>query len=260
VKLEDLFSATPSKREYEKPKDILIPIIQDILEKENLIEYEAKDEPIFRASGIGYCERATLYKMQGYQDIKKFNEVCMLNLGTAMHEVLQGYLKKVPGLVLSMEDELKSDEMPVTAHQDGVLNINGKKYLLEIKTCNVTAFQILTMYPKPYNSHKNQVTMYMKMLGVTDTIFLYVNRNAMFTPEFDKEYKGHTFNPVFLEIHYKFDDNLYSEIKDKVSSMIEHFTNGTMPLYEKRLSECGRCQFLEQCKLDRKEDRKREKN
>jgi len=42
--------------------------------------------------------------MQGYQDIKKFNEVCMLNLGTAMHEVLQGYLKKVPGLVLSMEE------------------------------------------------------------------------------------------------------------------------------------------------------------
>jgi CRISPR/Cas system-associated exonuclease Cas4 (RecB family) len=210
----------------------------------------------FRASSLGSCQRQILYKLTGdYPEEKTAREVMTLNLGTAVHEVLQEYIKRIPGFV-SMEDTVRFPEVVNTdGHYDGLIVINGKRYLLEIKTSNVEAYQRLVSRPVPYMKHQMQATFYMKALDVEETIFLYVNKNGMFVGDFAKMYPDA--NPYFLEIRYKLNPKIHELNVEFAKSLEMHYNDGTLPAYKKN-SSCDYCPLAikEKCKSDRKVERR----
>lgn len=251
--LDELFAMPAEEVRYE----ILVPLLERHLLSLNE-EGKIAEEPVFRASGIGYCGRALLYKLRGEPDTKTPQEFFTLNVGTALHELIQGYIKQIVGLGISLEEEITCEELPMCpGHYDYVLKIGKKKYLLEIKTCNVEAYQNLCLRPYPYDAHKKQATIYMNALGIDETIFLYVNKNTRLLKEFEKENPG--YNPIFLEIHYKYDSKLFNDRKEFVEGLIQHFKDNTSPDY-KRIAQCVWCKFADKCKADRKQQKKEEKN
>lgn len=251
MNLEEIFNQPAEERTFTR-EEIFVPLLKQIIEQENNPDPEPSEEAVFRASGLGYCGRATLYKLLGLPEGKTYGEVLTLEFGTQIHEIVQKYVKMLDGVFISMEDEIRVDGVEnVSGHYDGLVEINGKRYLIEFKSSNVEAYQRLIQRPIPYDAHKKQSTFYMKALGVDEVIFVYINKNGKLLADFEKANPDAP--PVFLEIRYKFDEELYNEIISKVEDLTNHFKNGTMPEY-KRVSQCSWCSFSAQCAIDRKKE------
>lgn len=257
MKLGAIFGGKPISPP--KPEYIFIPILEEAMAKANPEHPYNGEEPVFRASSLGYCLRKQLYKLKGYTEEKTAKEHFTLNLGTVVHEMLQKYIAEYTTIGISSEETIQLEELKYrTGHYDYLVKIAGKKYLLEIKTSNVEAYQRLALRPIPYAKHKRQATFYMKALGVTEAIFLYVNKNGSLLADFAKE--NPDVHPVFLEVYYKLEEKLHKENVNENNELIEHFRNGTLPPYV-AVSECSYCpaSIKDQCKKDRKIERKNAK-
>lgn len=246
----------PAKQEMDRA--ILTPMLEQLILERNKEERVQNKEKLFRASSLGYCDRQVLYKLKGLEDEKTGIEYFTLNLGTAVHEVLQAYIAG-SSMAISSEDEITVEEIPnTTGHYDYLLQIGEKRVLLEIKTCNVEAFERLALRPLPYESHKLQATFYMLSLEVDDAIFLYVNKNGMLTSKFARENPG--IHPLFLEIPYKLEQKCVDKIVEITYRRKHHYDTDTMPEY-KAISQCTYCpaKIKDQCKIDRKLEKKARK-
>lgn len=250
--LGDLWSAPAKYVEQVVYKPIFIPIMEEIISKESKQIYPKSDEPVFRASGLGSCPRLTLYKLRGLvEEERDAKSSITLDLGTAVHEILQGYLNK-HGALDSMEETVSTPEViNTTGHYDGVVTIDGVRYLIEFKTTNVEAYQRLALKPIPWKKHQQQATFYMKSLNVDTCLFVYINRNLALLSEFEKN-NPHV-NPVFLEVPFKYTQTLLDQNAEETRALTEHFNKGTLPKYE-RNSTCEYCPDAtkERCKVDRK--------
>lgn len=71
------------------------------------------------------------------------------------------------------EYQIQIDNPPVKFACDGLLNIEGQMYLLEIKSCDRDTFESMTE-PRPY--HLDQVRCYCTLLGLSKVIFMYIDR------------------------------------------------------------------------------------
>ena len=62
---------------------------------------------------------------------------------------------------------------PVSFACDGIIRLNGEYYLLEIKTCEKSAFDRLS---GPKDVHLDQIKCYSTLLGISKVIFIYEER------------------------------------------------------------------------------------
>lgn len=257
MKINDLFEmpAAKQQRSNNQRSDLIVSRLEKFIEESNYRVFEPKDEPVFRASSAGSCPRSLIYGLKGYTDDKKASSWFILNTGTVLHELIQKYLEPI---IESMEDRVESDELPLNGHYDGIVNINGKRFLLEIKTVNVENYQRLLIFEQISGLYKKQATIYMHILGLKKCIFLFVNKNNKLTNEFEKQYESDKFNPVFHEIVFEYDEKMYEELKVELQNVIEHFKNGTLPEY-KRVGKCNYCDFASKCKEDRELDKAKKK-
>lgn len=251
MNLNDVFANAKEPKSFMPVRNnILIPILAKQMRDENKKMYNKAEEATFRASGIGGCPRKMMYQLLGYENTPEHLSVFTLQQGTLIHEMIQGYLQR-SGIIESLEEELHI--LPqLKGHYDGVIKINGERYLLEIKTINHLAYERVSKYNTIYNKYVLQAHCYMKALGLTKCIFLFVNKGHMVTEEFAKE--NPHIDPVFHEIELKFDDNVWQDIQDKLSLLTEQFNLGIMPP-AKKVSECSYCQFADKCKQDWKEEK-----
>ena len=68
---------------------------------------------------------------------------------------------------------LKDEALNIVGHCDGVLLIDGEYCLFELKTINDYGYQTLL---GPKSSHRYQVTIYMKLLGIKKAVIVYINK------------------------------------------------------------------------------------
>lgn len=71
------------------------------------------------------------------------------------------------------ETRVEIEDPPIKFAPDGIIRYKDKIRLLEIKSSEYTSFDKLTA-PKP--QHIDQVTTYGTLLGISDCLFLYVDR------------------------------------------------------------------------------------
>ena len=141
------------------------------------------------------CKRLNWFRLRGVQPDKVDNPDLALDftakMGTACHEMIQSRLQKTSLWVdplnyiqsLFGDDciveqagyecrvELKS--IPVKFACDGIVEIKGEKYLLEIKSCEHSTFEGMTE-PRPY--HIDQIKCYGTLLQLHKVLFMYIDR------------------------------------------------------------------------------------
>lgn len=87
------------------------------------------------------------------------------------------------------EIEPSSQEHGITAHVDGIILFNDRKYILELKTTNSMQFNLIAnINRKPLDSHRKQIQLYMFLCGVKDGIILYMEKNESSVHFFEEKY------------------------------------------------------------------------
>jgi CRISPR/Cas system-associated exonuclease Cas4 (RecB family) len=146
------------------------------------------------------CKRKCWFRLRGTQPSLVSKPDTSLDfsaeVGTACHKMIQTILKDSLGddwldvgeylnskftcdgyQTESSDDGLETKisivDPPVTFACDGLIRIDGKLYLLEIKTSEFTSFRDLTDV-KPV--HVDQIRCYSSLLGVPDVLVLYMDR------------------------------------------------------------------------------------
>lgn len=194
----------------------------------------------YKPSGVGGCLRKMYFERigQALQDKADYNLIGMGEAGTFRHEVLQEYLVKLSNKSGSFkwydvaeelkkrpvegtwvddsfvkneyETKCKNDLLQLSFLCDGLVEYEGKRYILEIKT--ETMFKY-TKHEEPYPEHKMQAACYGMALGVDDVLFVYENRDS-----FQK--KAYT---------YHITDEMKQIVVDKIALCEEYVEKGESP-------------------------------
>jgi hypothetical protein len=116
--------------------------------------------------------------------------------GHAVHDRLQGYLSEI-GILIQTEVPVENKEYEVKGHADGVIEINGVKGILEIKSMNANQF-FSSYEPKP--EHLIQVNVYMFCIGIPKACLLYECKDNQELKEFYIKQDLNVLNPVLEKI------------------------------------------------------------
>lgn len=146
------------------------------------------------------CKRKQWFRLRGTEpDILDRWDTALnytAKLGTACHRILQNDLSamfgqdwiSVPDYLAdnpipfkytlkadteSLETLISIENPPVRFACDGIVKLNNKIYLVEIKTCDFSSFRELCG-PKP--NHIDQVKGYCTLLGLSNVLFIYMDR------------------------------------------------------------------------------------
>lgn len=153
---------------------------------------EPLEQQRFRASSIADCPRKIIFSMMNldrvqYPRAKGTEEARgykLMGMGTYIHSYIQEHLIALGALSpddLEEKKRLVDEEYLFSGHCDGVLNIEGTRILLEIKTMNSKGFAYLK---EPKQEHYYQAQAYLhfleKIYGIRaeHVLFVYVDRNS----------------------------------------------------------------------------------
>lgn len=151
----------------------------------------------FAPSGIR-CQRKSWFRLRGTApDPVEYPDMTLdftATVGTLLHQCIQSNLREllkddwisVPDYlkdnpipykydikVGEYETKVSINEPPVSFACDGIIRINGKIYLLEIKTSEYSSWSNLT---EAKSHHIDQITTYGTLLGIRDVLFMYIDR------------------------------------------------------------------------------------
>lgn len=144
-------------------------------------------------SMAGKCVRQISYAAREYPkydhpNISQFRNALTLELGSRAHEIAQKY---IVGLYdAEREVTLESNGVTIHGHIDGLVNSNGKIFLVEIKTMNEFSYKRFKTGQDDYidRSYQYQAHTYIKALrkaavDVAGVIFLAISRSTLETSQ-----------------------------------------------------------------------------
>ena len=179
------------------------------------------------------CPRKSWFRLRGVSK-DELKDVDMTleytaEVGTARHQVIQSNLQAMLGedwldvdtylathpiryqytcVQSGYETKVSIVSPPVSFACDGIIRLDGVVYLLEIKTCDRSAFDQLTA-PKPV--HMDQIKCYSTMLNIDRVIFIYEDRQfgelkvfEVKVADFEKQAILHSMNDIMQAVN----DNL----------------------------------------------------
>jgi len=118
--------------------------------------------------------------------------------GTGVHERIQFYLEDAR-IMEQTEAPVIHDKYEICGSADGIVIINNKRYVLEIKSINAWGFNNLAT---PKSEHILQVNIYMFCLKIYDAIILYECKNNQEMKEFYLHIDTNILHPVLKKIKY----------------------------------------------------------
>ena len=139
-------------------------------------------------------------------------------MGTAIHDAILKFITD--------RTEIHVENDVLDGYADAIVEINGRKYVLELKT-------VKRLPQKPYKSHVEQVNCYMNMLGIDKGIIVYVQRSdgrkAVFVVDRDPD--------------------LFTVTLDKARYLRKCLDEGKPPSLKDE-SFCFMCPFRKQCEKE----------
>lgn len=124
------------------------------------------------------CRRKIFYTKTGVTPSNLPSEAAFfkMEIGSSSHAMIQGLFKDI-GILEQCEDlkEIEYAGLKWKYRLDGILNIEGKKYIVEIKTVYGAGYNSIENEPKP--EHKWQALMYAIFENIPNIIILYVGRD-----------------------------------------------------------------------------------
>ncbi len=130
--------------------------------------------------------------------------------GHGVHGRLQGYLETI-GILIQTEVPIENKEYEIIGRADGIIQVNGIRGVLEIKSMNSHQFYSC-FEPKP--DHLVQVNVYMFCLGIPRGCLLYECKD-------DQELK---------EFYVKQDESILTLVLQKIQYVQECVREGWKPV------------------------------
>lgn len=191
-------------------------LYDNLVTTENLNKERRKPSQSFAPSSFR-CDRLSFFKLRGVDPdpVDSVNNGLAFSamVGTACHENTQRILKEslkdgwvdVSTFLKShdtrypcqiskcgeYETRIKIADPPVNFACDGILNIDGDFYLLEIKT---SEYQSFTKLKGPKDQHLDQIKCYCTLLNLDKALVLYIDRMygdtkcfEVFVKEYEKD-------------------------------------------------------------------------
>jgi hypothetical protein len=116
--------------------------------------------------------------------------------GHQVHDRLQKYLHNI-GILKELEVPIENKEYEIRGHTDGILEIESKTGVLEIKSINSMGFYSLY---QPKNDHLIQINIYMFCLDIPRGLLLYENKDNQELKEFFVKQDPLILNPILDKI------------------------------------------------------------
>ncbi len=151
--------------------------------------------------------------------------------GTYLHVMFQN-LCQMAGFLISRESAIVDVKLRILGHADGILEIDGTRYLLEIKTSNSRNYTALRAVK---DAHKRQVHAYMKSLKLTRAVVVYIDKDRGEAKEFVV-----LFDQAYYDVY----------VAERIDDFFKRVENGLMPDREganPNAMPCSYCQFQRIC-------------
>jgi len=137
----------------------------------------------FSPSTIGYghgnCPRYWNYAFTGAEFVETTTAQGLANMqnGSMAHDRIQ---KVIAGIdhKTEFEVEIKNDDPPIRGYVDALIEWGGEVVVGEIKTAKEEVYAIRQSSMKPSSNHLLQLLIYMKVLKLSQGVFIYENKNT----------------------------------------------------------------------------------
>lgn len=179
VKLKDLLKLI--KRPGKFDRDKFFKLFFELYEV--VYAPDARGVGCFHASSLeDDCERRLFFEIKGepISDKGVRKEIGpqlqrIFDVGTWWHTYIQYQLYKA-GILEQAEVPVKDAKKKIDSRADGILNISGRRILLEIKSMNSRSYA-KNAY-RPNDKHVYQASLYAKELELEEICFIYVNKDT----------------------------------------------------------------------------------
>ena len=204
-------------------------MLREIIDKFYLDRQKDKEQHHFYITDAGKCPRQTFFKFKGYP--RKEPEARILRVfehGDYTHMKIMSTLFSL-GIVRAAEIKIPSEEI-ISGRADAIVGIEGKPYVLEIKSSSQFKFTKLNA-PEP--DHLKQVQLYMHYFKVPQAILLYEDKNTQDLKEFIVQY----------------DPDLVQEVLKDFEILKEQLDKNIIPPVPKDIESwrCDYCEYWEEC-------------
>lgn len=139
---------------------------------------EPKEKITFAPSYLSDCRRKIFYSKTGHEPSNPIELPSLLKMewGNILHDDMQQRLVKA-GVLESFEEwrTAEWEGLEFIYRYDGILNVDGKRSILEIKTVYASGYQSIEQSPK--EEHVLQAVSYMLFEGLDKAYILYAGRD-----------------------------------------------------------------------------------
>ena len=158
---------------------MLIEKINAALVQRAKLEDADRGSPL-RLSNAGKCARQTAYALHKFEpEPISPRRLRTFEFGNLVEEAMLVWLERAGIEVLDAQREVTLDcggGLKVSGHIDGIVQIDGKDWLLEIKSIATDSF-IYAAKDGPDYSYLGQSNAYMAARGLDRTVFVYCDKN-----------------------------------------------------------------------------------
>jgi hypothetical protein len=161
--------------------------------KERISEYNHNsfDGEFFHPSQLGGCIRAAWFDVKKAPKLKRDEDLFRVHMifetGTYIGVMFQNLCERA-GVLVRREVPIVDRVNKILGHADGIVKVQGVKYVLEIKTINARLFAEAKKAGKPTASNKRQIMAYMKSLGLQWGIVVYLEKDRHNAIEYVVQY------------------------------------------------------------------------
>ncbi len=198
----------------------------------------------WRASMVGHpCERYLIYERTRWQD-KKLHNIDLqyiFDLGNEIEDITLKDLKEAGFNIIQQQRDFSDLNLNLTGHIDGLIEIDGQYYPLEIKSCSEFIFNSINTYEDLKNSKKTWIRNYPVQLN----LYLYFTNKEKGVLLFKNKQTGQ-----YKEIWINFDWDLVDDVIKKVKRLNEYLKNNQLPERINDASLCVDCAYNHICLPD----------
>ncbi len=156
----------------------------------------------FQVSSIGYsCHRLLYLHYHGLLLPEKINGRTkrIFDHGNITQDRYEAYFKKM-GYYEDKEVDANIENPPLHGRADFILNINDKRYIIELKTINDAEFRKLDKMAKP--EHEIQLQVYLNVLDIEKGSVLYEDKNTQEIKAFSQRKNKEKWNKIVEKCNY----------------------------------------------------------
>jgi hypothetical protein len=188
-----------------------------------------------RMSGAGDCPRLADYLMQDGVGQREYGQAIRMHVGTYLHNMWRDIKQAAfPDDFIGSEEEIRLDidGYEILGHPDGVWK--SMNALDEFKSCADSTFKMVLANGVPIPAHYEQGNTYCGVLGLSQMIFHYFNKDSG-----ESLFLTAPFNPIVFEL-----------TKDKFKKRIENKKHGLIearPYSDPTITPCWYCPKKDAC-------------